>query len=427
MADKVRIIQNLNSYEFIRTNWLHQFKEATKQGDVTWRSYLNWSEQSDVEELRRLVQAGKTAEAWKHYDRLSLKMLEEGNDLKIGDVTIHLVEAELNLGRLSKANKLINSAVLRFARDPHNLAVVMWLSGIVCWRQEDGSCWDAMHHWEACRKEFERLHATGPFGETRSEWYRQRLDEIRLFLDEKRQELSSGKAASVGATPSVGIPAVGAAATAAASAVASNPVVGTTQDDASPKSTDGVRSPINKPKVTHPKPNEGYLRIFPIRRAATSAGQLKANYVGDAGYIDVERVVIENVSYQIHPLVDSDRMVNMLDFRRVYALRVHGDSMNTPGPEAIEDGDLVLVLPVDFDPFHEKSFPGRIVITSTNEPGSEETNIKKLVYDGKQIRLEFQSQNPKHEPFINFQKGWKIMGVVLARLTPVDEQEDSPE
>jgi hypothetical protein len=284
-----------------------------------------------------------------------------------------------------------------------------------------------MHNWEACRKEFERLHATGPFGESRSEWYRQRLDEIRLFLDEKRQELSSGNAASVGATPSVGIPAVGAAATAAASAAASIPVVGTTQDDASPKSADGVRAPINKPIVTHRKPNEGYLRIFPIRRVATSAGQLKANYVGDAGYIDVERVVVDNVSYRVHPFASGDRMVNMLNLRLVYALKVHGDSMNAPGPERINDGDLVLVLPVEVDPYHEKLWSGRIVITSSNLPGSEETNIKKLVYDRDNIFLEYQTINPDHQLNIPFQKGWKIMGVVLARLTPVDEQEDSPE
>lgn len=424
MADKVRVLQNLNSYEFIRTNWLHQFKEETKQGEMTWKGYLDWSEQSDVEELRRLVQVGRTADAWEHYDRLSLRILEEGNDLKIGDVTISLVDVELRIGRINKANKLITSAVDRFSRDPHNHAVAMWLSGIVCWRQEDGSCWDAMHQWEACRKEFERLYATGPFGETRSEWYRQRLEEIRLFLDEMRKELSANVANTTGAGASISAAAaVGAVASVSPSVAASVAA----EEAIHPPDGKEVKPPAGHVKEPGRKKNDGFLRIYPIRRDATSAGQLKENYIGDAGYIDVEQVVIENVSYLVHALVSGDRMVNVLDFRRVYALRVHGDSMNAPGPESIQDGDLVLVLPVEVDPFHEKLFANRIVITSTNEPGSEETNIKKLVYDGKQIRLEFQSRNPSHEPFINFQKGWKIMGVVLARLTPLEDQEDSPE
>lgn len=446
MADKVWVVQNLNSYEFIRTNWLHQFKAETKQGEMTWKGYLNWSEQSDVEELRRLVQAGRTADAWEHYDRLSLRILEEGNDLKIGEVTIHLVEAELNIGRLSKANKLIDSAEDRFIRDPHNHAVAMWLSGIVCWLQEDGSCWDAMHQWEACRNEFARLHASGPFGETRSEWYRQRLEEIRLFLDEMRKELSAAPGVSDPVAQSASVatgPAAGAAKT---DSVPDQPAK---QSKAPPPPDEGI-SPAEPPpdpggkgpgmppssQGGYPKrgrrqPPTGNLRIFPVMSGSVQAGELRPIADAQLNYVEVNEVQIGQRKYSIVPLDDQDRLVNLLGVKRpdIIFILVQGTSMNDV---PISDGDYIVVRRIEVDPFKDFTFTGKIVLADVFEDNVRKTNLKRLIYHSKKPYLLYVSADPEHKDgYVNkeipMEKGWKIMGVVLARLTPLEDQEDSPE
>lgn len=423
MASDPALLNDLMRIEYIGLNWFHHFLEVKKQGGISWKGHLSWSEQSLVHEIINQAKNGNKDRVWSLANSLERSVRKTQDNSKIGDIDFYLARIEAEIGRLDTAHQKLRDATNRFASDHHDLAVILWCLGIVLWKRDPAYRWDAMHQWDACRKEFERLHATGPFGETRSEWYRQRLEEIRLFLDEMRKELSANVAKSASAGASIGAAAsVGAVASASSSVAAAVPA----QEAIHPPDSKDVKPPAEHVKDPGRKKNDGFLRIYPIRRVATSAGQLKENYIGDAGYIDVAQLVIENVTYRIHSLVSSDRMVNVLDFRRVYALRVHGDSMNAPGPETIQDGDLVLVLPVEVDPFREKLYANRIVITSTNEPGSEETNIKKLVYDRGNILLEYQTTNPIHEPNIPFQKGWKIMGVVLARLTPLEDQEDSP-
>jgi repressor LexA len=131
--------------------------------------------------------------------------------------------------------------------------------------------------------------------------------------------------------------------------------------------------------------------------------------------MQVERVVIDGCPYRIQPLKRNGNLINLTGYLRagkqITLLHVKGDSMNL----LVRDGEYVLII------LQSEAADGDIVVAGFVGEETEAT-LKRYYRRWNQITLEPVSDNPVHQSrTIEAGKpGFKIIGVALAALTPVD-------
>ena len=409
-----QLLVNFRNLEYIKDNWLHHFSVDYKNGSI----YPVAKQMTD--NLKTLINQGKFVETWNIYDKLDELARSLGTSEEIGDVKVVCAWIETRIGRFSTAYNLLIDANKWFL-DQHDIAVTIWMMGIVLWHTDDDLRWDAVEYWEICRKSFQNLQVENRLGQTSSAWYKNLNNEIDRFLEIIKKDPSlQVSAAHLGfrsrpygfqrcVTP-IAVP----------PGPPNRPLPGQNLPATPPADGQAVPPSSNRPKEQAPTSPAGWLRIFKTLQGQVHAGELSVVESSSAGFIDVTEVVIGKTPYRVVSLDSYDSLINLLSVKSPDIIQVTGDSMDA---YPIESGDYIIIKRVEINPFKDKSLSGKVILTSTYEKdGKAETNIKILRYFGATPHLEYMSESKKHKEgyqnkTIPFEKSWKIIGVVIGRLT----------
>jgi hypothetical protein len=414
-----QLLEKFSNLIYFNDEWLHYFHTDKKYGN------LSPSTQLMADDLRKYIKTRQDRKAWEVCDQLYQFVLKYGSPEEIGDVDVICAWVESQIGHLSKAKDFLLDASERFLSDEHEHAVTLWILGVVLWRQGDIHKWEAIKYWEICLNWFRVLRSNNQLGKVRSDWYSERCDEIERFLEGIRKLLAG---ASSQARPGASASDQTTASVTARSLGLSQQPDGTYTENppAKPEPSQGPAGGSEETSIPHPKqppqtPDRippaqpgGWLRFYPILPGAVSAGKLKKIYHHkEYERLDTSEVQIGDKHFQVVSLKGNNRIVNLKGVEMPYILKVQGDSLDS---YPILPGDYVIVNPVEINPFDERILDGRIVVTITNE---DLTNIKVLRRDGKDLYLDYRSKNPDYIGRSDqFDRGWKIVGEVVARLTP---------
>ncbi len=381
MADNdEKRLNEFRDLEYIYKNWLHHFSEDPKHG------YLSQSSQFIDQKLWDAVEAKNEPLAWQYYDQLRMQVRSLGLAREMGDVDVICARVEAKIGRLSKAQSLLQDACERYLSEDHDHAVALWMLGIVLWNQDGNHRTEAIYGWQESQECFDALCNNLRLGQERCEWYKKHSAEIGKFVESiQKQFTQSSQQAQPGSFD-------------AASPQQAEPSPGSPQRNASEQPS-------------------GWIRFYPVLPGAVPAGKLnKIYHRKEFERLDAYEVHIGDRHYQVISLMDNDRIVDLKEVEKPYVIQVHGDSLdNYP----ICDGDYVIVRPVQIDPYDESNLDGRIVVTLTK---ADHTNINVLHQDKKTLYLGYNSKNPEYRDLsIKFKKSWKIVGIVVGLLKRIDD------
>jgi hypothetical protein len=416
-----QLIENLRNLEYIQEKWLHCFSDDCKDEGV------HPVPRQMVEKLKKLVQAGQSAEAWKIYDKLNEMALAHGTLEDIGDAEVISAWAQTQIGRNEEAYRLLLDANNRYIPDGHNYAVTLWMLGIILWHSDKDQKWEAIRYWEDCRSSFEGLRSNNRLEQSRSAWYKNRGEEIERFL-KITQEDSSWQDSISGPGPQPkqpgdqpGIPPDGAPPESTNKSIEEPDETTSSQPEGPP-----IPPPPSRPKGQASSEPEGWLKLYPILPGAVSAGEyknvLEANSPEE--FLLAGELEINDLTYRIVSLRGS-RVVPRMGSKSTYVIQVSGKSMDA---YPILPGDYVIVNTA-IQPQNSDVVVTRMI----KDPGDDaKGNIKylesirgdEIVLSCRSHQPEFKDENGQDKKFYIHKKHREIpeiLGVAVIRLTPKNQ------
>lgn len=133
-------------------------------------------------------------------------------------------------------------------------------------------------------------------------------------------------------------------------------------------------------------------------------------------FLDIEQVLIDDIPHKIIILNGGKKLLNLLNLRNHYVLKVTGHSMNQAGEFGIQDGDYVLIRE------QSNANNGDIVAAEINdemEPGSQSATLKRYYRIGENITLKPETSFPDRYKEMEFRPSdrgllFHISGVAVA-------------
>jgi tetratricopeptide (TPR) repeat protein len=332
--------------------WLNTFSEFRIHPQI----------QSLLRELEDALQTEDYISAWRFVRRLRdlTDNIPDGTFVEVPERSFARIECGLaayRMGNFEEAITLFETAIQlygpKYAR--HYEATAKWMLGCVQWQtpnQED----NALVSWTQSIDTYERLviQSQERLSRNRSAWYADRVNEMRQALEVALQPPSSRPAPS-----------------------------------SSRAAPDSSPTPV-EPRATEPPPaaREDVLRFLFLGDEIVAGKPRLSDKDSDLlEYLELDRFLIDGLPHRMISLRGNTRMVTLAQLKNYAIVKVIGESMNATG---IDDGDYVL-LRFQQSPEDNDIVAAKIVGLDT------EATLKRFRKRGKEIMLQFRSNNPKYK------------------------------
>jgi hypothetical protein len=365
--------------------------------------------QEIIKVLDDAYQAGNRDRIWKEIERVKKRYVAMGS-FEAGVALNRSAQVALRLGYIAEAEELFYEARANITTgDQHRFAVLSWMLGCVDWLQPGRKQNDAISLWQQAINLFNRLARDSSTNISKMQWYQKQVKIMTRALKYAIENSELPDKRDI----------LGISTYAGASTSYSTPGTGTP----SPGSTPGSGTP---PPY---EPIENFFRLFvvydeiPAGLAAPVSDKFTARHpvspeLDASDYIEVTRVLINEIEYLVRLLDPSRRRLNMVRDEHHFVMKVRGSSMNQSG---IHDGDYVVLRS------QATAENSDIVAAEILNVDTSRATLKRYNRRGDTITLSAESDDPEFEgkewdfsldAENSEDDGFFIRGVAVAVLKP---------